>query len=60
MPIPLWALHSLIFFGLSSISNPELIDTLDVWDSQLVSLGQKIIERRRRFIEELNEIIYKI
>ena len=40
--------------------HPELKDTLDVWDSQLVSLGQKIIERRRRFIEELNEIIYKI
>ena len=40
--------------------HPELKETLDVWDSQLISLGQKIIERRRRFVEELNEIIYKI
>lgn len=40
--------------------HPELRDTLDIWDSQLVSLGKKIIDRRKRFIDELNEIIFEI
>lgn len=42
------------------ISHPELKDTLDVWDSQLINLGIKIIERRRVFIDQLNEIIVDI
>lgn len=40
--------------------NPQLRDTLNIWDSQLVSFGSKIIERRRIFIDQLNEIIYEI
>ena len=40
--------------------NPSLRDTLNIWDSQLVSYGGKIIERRRAFAEQLNEIIYDI
>lgn len=40
--------------------NPELKDTLAIWDSQLVSFGSKIIERRKLFAEQLNEIIYDI
>lgn len=40
--------------------HPELIDTLDVWDSQLISLGTKIIDRRTLFVNQLNEIIYDI
>lgn len=40
--------------------NPQLRDTLNIWDFQLVSFGSKIIERRRIFIEQLNEIIYEI
>lgn len=40
--------------------NPSLRDTLNIWDLQLVSLGAKIIERRRLFVEQLNEIIYEI
>lgn len=39
---------------------PELRDTLNIWDSQLVSFGSKIIERRELFIRQLNEIIYEI
>ena len=35
-------------------------DTLDIWDMQLVSYGKRIIERRKAFIEELNEIIKDI
>ncbi len=40
--------------------NPELKDTLSIWDSQLVSFGSKIIERREIFIKQLNEIINEI
>jgi DNA replication and repair protein RecF len=40
--------------------NPSLKDTLFVWDSQLVSYGIKVIERRREFVNQLNEIIYDI
>ncbi len=40
--------------------NPELKDTLAIWDSQLVSFGSKIIERRKLFVNQLNEIIYEI
>ena len=39
------------------VFRPELEDTLGVWDEQLVLYGTKIIERRRTFINELNEII---
>ena len=37
--------------------NPNLRETLNIWDSQLVSYGSKIIERRRSFADQLSEII---
>ena len=40
--------------------NPDLKETLSIWDMQLVSFGSKIIERRRLFVEQLNEIIFEI
>ena len=40
--------------------NPDLQDTLSIWDSQLISFGSKIIERRRSFILQINEIINEI
>lgn len=40
--------------------NPDLKETLNIWDIQLVSFGSKIIERRKLFTEQLNEIIYEI
>lgn len=40
--------------------NPGLKDTLSIWDSQLVSYGNKIIERRNVFVSQLNEIICEI
>lgn len=40
--------------------NPDLKETLNIWDMQLVSYGIKIIERRKIFVEQLNEIIYEI
>lgn len=39
---------------------PGLKETLSIWDSQLVSYGSKIIERRISFVKQLNEIIYDI
>ncbi|MCB7305093.1 DNA replication/repair protein RecF [Bariatricus massiliensis] len=35
----------------------NLLDTLEVWDMQLVIYGNKIIERRKKFIAQVNEII---
>ncbi len=40
--------------------NPDLKETLNIWDMQLVSYGTKIIERRRIFVDQLNEIIYDV
>ena len=40
--------------------NPNLRDTLFIWDSQLISYGSKVIERRAAFVKQLNEIIYDI
>ena len=39
---------------------PDLKETLDVWDAQLVNFGSKIIESRRRFILALNGIVGEI
>ena len=39
---------------------PNLIDTLPVWDEQLLDYGRKIIKSRKKFIEDLNEIIHEI
>ena len=39
---------------------PELEDTLDVWDMQLVKYGKKLIESRERFVEELGVIVAEI
>ncbi len=40
--------------------NLSLRDTLNIWDSQLISFGSKIIERRQLFVKQLNEIICDI
>ena len=39
---------------------PELKETLNIWDSQLVSFGSKIIERREQFVKQLGDIIFDI
>ena len=39
---------------------PELRETLNIWDSQLVSFGSKIIERREQFASQLCDIITEI
>ena len=38
----------------------DLIDTLPIWDMQLLEYGRRIIQKRKKFIEELNEIISEI
>lgn len=40
--------------------NKNLIDTLDIWDEQLVNYGIKIIKERNNFIIMMNEIIQDI
>lgn len=40
--------------------NPDLKETLGIWDMQLVSFGSKIIERRKLFVDQLNEIVGEI
>ncbi|MGN0353478.1 MAG: DNA replication/repair protein RecF [Muricoprocola sp.] len=39
---------------------PELMDTLEIWDMQMVEYGKKIIRDREVFVELLNEIIQQI
>lgn len=43
-----------------SYMNSELMDTLNIWDMQLISYGNLIIEKRKKFIEELNVIISEV
>ena len=39
---------------------PELRDTLSVWDMQLAEYGKKLIFARKKFVDELNEIVLRI
>lgn len=41
-------------------NNKFLYDTLDIWDEQLIEFGKKIIFQRKKFVDELNEIIRNI
>lgn len=38
----------------------DLLETLEIWDIQLIQYGNRIIERRRQFIEQVNEIISEV
>ena len=40
--------------------NQNLLDTLCIWDMQLVEYGKMIVERRKLFIDQLNTIICDI
>lgn len=40
--------------------NKSALATLDVWDMQLVHYGERIIERRKEFIQQVNEIVSNI
>lgn len=40
--------------------NKGALETLDIWNIQLIQYGNKIIERRQKFIEEINKIISNI
>ncbi len=43
-----------------SHGNPSLLDTLDVWDAQMVKYGSCLIRKRKLFIEGLNLVICSI
>lgn len=38
----------------------DIMDTLDIWDIQMAEYGKKVIEERRAFIRQLNDIIVLI
>ena len=40
--------------------NKGALETLDIWDIQLIQYGNKIIARRQKFIEKINKIISNI
>ena len=40
--------------------NKSLLDTLDVWDEQIISYGVKVIKERENFINMLSEIVKDI
>ena len=40
--------------------NNDYREMLGIWDMQLISYGKMIIERRKEFVKQLNEIIYGI
>lgn len=42
---------------LSFKSSEEKLETLDIWDLQLVKYGTEVMKRRVGFVQELNEII---
>ena len=42
------------------VYRPDLADTLQVWDTQLVETGKRIIRRRKKFVESLSEIVREI
>lgn len=38
----------------------NLIDTLEIWDLQLIEYGNRLIERRQKFIQDMNEIVSSV
>lgn len=44
----------------SSSQSSHLPDTLDIWDMQMIQYGSKVIERRKKFVEQMNQIISEI
>lgn len=41
-------------------SRDDLLPTLEIWDMQLVEYGNKVMERREKFILQMNEIIAEV
>ncbi len=42
------------------VYRPDLQDTLQVWDMQLIDTGRRIIRRRKQFVDELRELVRDI
>ena len=40
--------------------NPSLRETLEIWDMQMLQYGRKIIDKRQKFVRDLNEVIQDI
>ncbi len=40
--------------------NSELKSTLDIWDMQMIQYGKRMIEKRKEFLEEVNDLVKDI
>ena len=40
--------------------HPEYLDTLEIWDMQMVSFGQKVIREREKFVRRLTRLLPEI
>ena len=40
--------------------NSDVLKTLDIWDMQLAAYGTKVLDRRKEFVRQVNEIISEI
>ncbi len=38
----------------------HLLETLDIWDIQMAAYGTKVLDRRKEFVRQVNEIISEI
>ena len=38
----------------------QLVDTLDIWDEQLVQFGKRVISERKNFIDMLRDVVVKV
>lgn len=50
--------HLLKEIGIENKKN--LMETLEIWDLQLIEYGNRLIERRKQFIQDMNEIVSSV
>lgn len=50
--------HLLKDIGFENKKN--LLETLEIWDLQLIEYGNRLIERRKQFIQDINEIVSSV
>ena len=50
--------HLLKEIGIENKKN--LMETLEIWDLQLIEYGNRLIERRKQFMQDMNEIVSSV
>lgn len=46
--------------GINIENKKNFTDTLEIWDMQLVQYGNKLIDRRKQFVEDMNRIVSSV